>query len=334
MTVTDPRGECRPTRRQELLLKACLWDGDRALKAWQLWDAQAGFDHLDPESHCLMPLLYANLSRLGVQHPRMPKLKGIYRWSWLQTRTLSRKLAGAVHLLEAHAVPTLLLNAAPLVALFPGDAGLRPGRALSIVIPEEQALAALELLRSNGWRPDGEHWNGENELGSQSSIPLVDSQDRRIQLHAHVLHQFWEAAVPFAFEGVPTRTLCATDHLLHACGQGPHPGWVADSARILRSARIDWNRLVALTDRLQIGVPVSAGLGYLASVLKLPVPAEVLKRLALFLPPAGPLEWIQRRHATYAQRTRGRSVSHKVRVIGSWSLLRLNGLVRSRRLLS
>ena len=96
-----------------------------------------------------------------------------------------------------------------------------------------------------------------------------------------------------------------------------------------------------------MALPVSDGLHYLASVLNLPVPPEVLKRLARLKvtrmeqfaykreqsePPQGPIEWIRKRYRVYSQRTRGRSIIFKMRVVRGQSLLWLSRLVRSNRL--
>jgi hypothetical protein len=379
MTVTDPHGGCWPTELQELLLKACLLDRDQALKAWQLWEARSGFDSLDQGSYRLLPLLFTRLSRLGVQHPMMGRLKGIHRRSWSQTRVLTWKAARAVRLLEEHGIATLMLKGVPLAALFYRDVAIRPMQDLDVMVPEQLAPAALDLLQSNGWSRTGARWPREPHrrswVGSvlpdveeqrlvqlQPSINLVDGEGREVDLHWNLLHSvsfpgadqaFWDSAIPFTFEGIATRTLCATDHLLHACAHGvmwndlPPVRWVADSAMILRTAPIDWDRLVMLTDRLHMALPVSDGLHYLESVLDLPVPPGVLKQLARLKvtrmekldydrrqsePRPGPIEWLRSRYRIYSQRTRGRSILFKIRLVRGQGLLWLSRLVLSNRL--
>lgn len=380
MTVTESSRGCWPTELQELLLKACLLDGDPALEAWRLWVARSGFDSLDPGSYRLLPLLYTKLIRARVQHPMLGKLKGIHRRTWSETRVLTWKLARAVQLLEDRGIPTLMLKGVPLAALFYGDSSLRPMQDIDVLVPEQQALAALHLLEANGWARNGahSHWLREGDQSSwlarnvlpvdeelqfdvQHAIGLVDSERREIDLHWHVLplatfpgadNAFWESSIPFTFEGIKTRTLCATDHLLHACVHGliwshvPPVRWVVDSAMIMRTEPIKWDRLITLTKRLRVALPVSEALHYLRSALELPVPPDVLKQLArlkvdttqrraykrLRSNPQNPIDWLQRVYPEYVQLTRGRSIFFKMRLVTGWSLVRIRRLARSIRL--
>lgn len=379
MNVTDPTGWCWPTELQELLLKACLLDGNQALEAWRLWEARSGLNYIDPGSYRLLPLLFSRLSRLGVQHPMMGKLKGIHRRAWSETRILTWNVARAVRLLEEHGIATLMLKGAPLAALYYPHVALRPMSDLDVLVPEQLAPAALDLLQANGWTRRGTRWprepHGRSRIGNMlasveeqwllqlwPAINLVDGERREIDLHWNLLRPasfagadqaFWDAAVPFTFEGIETRTLCATDHLLHACTHGimwntvPPVRWVADSAMIMRRASIDWDRLAMLTDRLHVALPVSDGLHYLASLLDLPVPPAVLQQLARLkvtrmeqldytrrqtdLPP-GPIEWIRSRYLIYARSTRGRGIVFRIRLVRGQSLLWLSRLVLPNRL--
>jgi Uncharacterised nucleotidyltransferase len=377
MTVTNPTGGCWPTELQELLLKACLLDGNQALQAWRLWEASTSLDSLDPGSYRLLPLLFTRLSRLGVQHPLMAQLKAIHRRAWSETRVRTWKVARAVRLLEEHGITTMVLKGVPLGVLFYPHVALRPMQDLDVLVPEHLAPVALDLLQANGWVRSGAHWPRESHrcsrirnllanveeqwlLQIQPSINLVDCERREIDLHWNLLRtasfpgadkSFWDSAIPFTFEGIETRTLCATDHLLHACAHGitwnkiPPVRWVADSAMIVRTASIDWDRLVMLTDRLHAALPVSDGLHYLASLLDLRVPPEVLKRLARLKvsrmerldynrmqsePRSGPVEWARSRYLIYSRSTRDRGILFRIRLMRRQSLLSLSRLVLPR----
>ena len=376
MTASETPAGCWPTEYQELLLRACLLDGDQALDAWRRWEQLCGLDSVDQGSYRLLPLLYTKLRLLGVEHPTLGKLKGIHRRAWSETRVLTWKLAPAIRLLEQNGIPTVMLKGVPLAALFYGDIALRPMSDVDVLVPEDHALNALDLLQRNGWTHKEafkplEHarlpviarnvpkLEQELHVELQNGVNLADSEGREVDLHWNVLplsspgaeQPFWDCAVPFRFEGVETRTLCPTDHLLHTCAHGlmwntlPTIRWVADSAMIIRRAPIDWNRLVTLSDRLLIALPVSDGLHYLANIFGMPVPADVLGRLARLkvarkeqdeykrlqaAPPEGPVGWIRSRYQIYSQRTRGRSVGYKVQLIRRQGLLWLGRVLRAR----
>jgi hypothetical protein len=73
-----------PTAEQELLLRAALWSGERAIAAWLEWASRVDVvnDLVDEGSFRLLPLVYRNLDRVGLAGPSMSRLKGVYRHSW------------------------------------------------------------------------------------------------------------------------------------------------------------------------------------------------------------------------------------------------------------
>ena len=63
------RSGCWPSLQQLLLLRAALWQGAAALAAWSEWADSADLDRIDNGSQRLLPLVYANLHALGLEHP-------------------------------------------------------------------------------------------------------------------------------------------------------------------------------------------------------------------------------------------------------------------------
>jgi hypothetical protein len=228
----------------------------------------------------------------------MGMLKGMRRRAWYENRLLFRRLAPVIEMLHRAAIPTLLLKGAALALLYYPDPGLRPMGDLDVLVPEAQALQALRLLDSQGWKEKGNKAGRfrfrESDLGFLHSLSLFHSDGREIDVHWHALYlasfggadqPFWEAGVPLVFEGIPTQALCASDQLLHACAHGPmwNPvppmRWVADAITVMRSLKIDWQHLLMLAERFCLVAPVREGLEYLATVLAAPVPPEVLASL-------------------------------------------------------
>ena len=296
LTITNLEGACRPTALQELLLQAALLDGQQAFSAWCEWNRRGGLEQLDSGSYHTLPLVYSNLAQQGFQHPLMGTLGGIRRRAWYENRLLFRRMGPVIEMLHGAAIPTLLLKGAALAVHYYPDPGLRPMGDLDVLVPEMHALQTLRLLESQGWKQEGEK-NGrklqlrESDLGFLHSLTLFHPDGREIDLHWHALYlasfpgadqPFWEASVPLEFEGVPTRALCASDQLLHACAHGtmwnplPPMRWAADAITVMRSSKTDWQRLLMLAQRLRLITAVRDGLEYLAAALAAPVPAEAL----------------------------------------------------------
>src|SRR5436190_11401139 len=83
-TPTGPRRGYRPTPIQRRLLRVALGDPDRAAEAWESVRESFTLDELERGSFELMPLVYQNIAQTCPDEPLLPRLKGIYRRSWVK----------------------------------------------------------------------------------------------------------------------------------------------------------------------------------------------------------------------------------------------------------
>jgi hypothetical protein len=262
--------------------------------AWDEWRTRVPLDDADFPSQGVFPLVYRNLSRLGVDDPDLGRLKGHLRRALYLNHMLFAAAGDALEALHEAGIETLLLKGAPLAILRYGSPGLRPMADVDILVPTDRALAAIRLLRERGWDPvddrDPERW-----IELQHSEGFRRRSDgAMIDLHWNALIQpfrdddLWSAAIDIEIGGVPTRAPCATDQLLLAIVHGFHHDefpstllWIADSAVLLGSAgeNIAWDRLVDAARRRELTIPLAAGLEYLRGLLGI-VPEAVISELA------------------------------------------------------
>jgi hypothetical protein len=288
----------RPTEEEELLLRASLLEGDDALEAWEEWASRVDIDVLDQGSRRLLPLLYRNLSTLGVESPLMATLKGIYRWTWYKNQMLLRQVSELIRSFQASGIETMVLKGAALIPLNSKDYGLRPMVDADLLVRTEQALPAVELLSKLGWRPMYKELAafGDKFLSAQHGELFSGPGGQRLDLHWHLMseccyenadHDFWDAAVRVDLNGTTTHALNQTDELLLVCVHGAvwNPvrthRWVADSLMILRTAKsgIDWNRLIGQAQKRRLILQIRNALVYLRDLLDAPIPAKVVETL-------------------------------------------------------
>jgi hypothetical protein len=328
MRITDASGGCWPTPLQELLLKAALLTTDDALLAWKEWYGQDGLERMDNGSYRLLPLAYRNLERLGYQDPVLMKLKGVNRRAWCENHLVFRRMAPVLAEFHKAGIPTMLLKGAALTLLHYRDFGLRPMQDLDVLVPDEQALDAVALLEAQGWTRNTlpAVALGKFFLSFRHSADFTRQPQERIDLHWHVLLQacysgadrtFWDASVPVEFEGQPTRALCPTDQLLHACVHGvvwnwvPPLRWVADAFCILESSTIDWPRLLDIAVQFRVVPALRDALTYMVKSVDAPIPVEVLQKLQSL--PVTPAE--QHEYQYYMKQLDSPGVSQTVRAL-------------------
>jgi hypothetical protein len=297
MRIVWTEGNCWPNPMQELVLRAALLDGEPAREAWQQFCDREGLDNLDHGSFRTLPLVYRNLARHAPDHAQLGMLRGVHRRAWYETKTLFRGLTPTVEFLREAGIPLLLLKGAPMATLYYRDLGLRPMHDLDVLVPEDRAVEAIGMLEARGFTrlTTSPRRISLEYLRFRHSIGFRHAEAGDLDLHWHLILQacypgadepFWSAAVPLDFEGVPVLALCPTDQLFHTLVHGvqlnevPPMRWVTDAFQVIRGGGdIDWDRMLAMGQRLRVLLLLRDGLQYLVEKFEAPVPLSVLEAL-------------------------------------------------------
>jgi hypothetical protein len=303
----------RPNDLQQLLLKAALLSGREAAAAWREWSVRADLDRLDEGSNRLIPLLSANLDRLGVHDDAAGRLRGYRRKTWYVNKVRMKELEAILVALELFGTATLILKGAALARTVYPDQSLRPMSDLDILVRRGDALRTIAWLLSQGWKAVDRRV--ARRLGIFLRVDATGAAPAEVEarilqregiafargtieldLHWHVLHHrgwpgaddaFWDGSTETTVGAARTRIPNATDSLLHVCEHGsrwnkvPPIRWVADALMILRAGdtAIDWGRLVRRARELQVAFALAAMLGYLREHFDAAVPASHLAEL-------------------------------------------------------
>jgi len=293
----------QPSPAHELLLDACLAEGDAASAAWRGWRATVDLDRVDRSAQRLLPLLYHNLSRHGVAgtDADVGRYRGVHRLAWYENRTASARAAAVVAAFAAAGIPTLVLKGAAFAHLHYPAGGVRPMGDADVLVPAASAPAAIRLLLERGLRPHPDRTEAHllaYDLPKRHGWEFRDADGRGIDLHWRLLAvsaeaaldaPFWSGARPLRIHNVDTLTLSDAHHLVHVCVHALCPGpvdschWVADAAMILRRAApgaFDWAEVLTTARRHRLEAFLAPVLRYLADRFALPVPPGLVAALA------------------------------------------------------
>ena len=298
MRKNDHPRRYRPGLQQELLLKAALLRGELALVAWRHWKATVDLDRIDHESARLLPLLYRNLSGLGVTDPLLERFKGSHRKAWYKNRVLIHILSGLVGRLHEAGLRTVVLKGVPMTLLYYRDYGLRPMDDVDLLVSAAEALQAATLLQQWGWqaRFPGRIMRQEIEHSCRHAMGFMDADGHHMDMHWHLLPEctyahadddFLAAAIPVSLDDhVTTLALCPADQLLNTVVHGlrwnPWPvlRWVADAMTLIGSgAVIDWERLLLQSKERRLVCYLQDGMDYLNTVFQASIPLTWLEEL-------------------------------------------------------
>jgi Uncharacterised nucleotidyltransferase len=291
--VTNPRGPepgrlATPTQR--LLLRAALLEGQPAIDAWREWDRREVIEELDSGSDGLIGLLWRNLDAHGVEHHTMPKLKGVYRYTWYTNQSVIRQAGVPIRALREAGIPTLALKGAALAPLYYRDWGVRRMQDFDLLVPPDRVRDAIAVLRGIGavpGVPDVEAW-----IPLRHAVMFQHPDGWEMDLHWYSLwrsapdQSIWDHAVPLDVGGEQTLAPGPTHQLLLVCVHGvdwaenPPLRWLADATAVIRSGEVDWDLLVEEAETRLLTLVLGSALQYLRDVMDAPVPDDVLRRLS------------------------------------------------------
>ncbi len=284
------RAAYAPDERQALLLHAALDAPADALRAWApAYDAlERDLRHADQHARTLLPLVYANLCAAGAEHEAMPELRTLHRVSAFRNERQLRTAGRAVSELADAGIEAVLFKGAAMCALYYAHPGDRMMADVDVLVRPDDAPRAAQVLERAGWES-----TARPGIGLRHALGFGIPPDAGLDLHGRPVHEpvdpepFWQAAGAASIGGAEVRVLHPSDELLVMCVHAQYPNargtrWVADVAVLVRAAgkRLDWQRLVARAEELQVTAAVERALRIAREDFGVPVPDAALTRLA------------------------------------------------------
>ncbi|MCJ7626510.1 MAG: nucleotidyltransferase family protein [Anaerolineaceae bacterium] len=288
---------CWPTPVQELMLRAALLKGEGSIKDWKAWTKIVEFNDIDHGSQRLLPLLYRNLLDQGIQSPLMARYKGVYRRFWSSNQFLFNRTKSVLIALQEAGIDPLLFKGVGLVISCNLNFALRPMDDIDLLVPEETAQTAINIIREMGWAPK---FGGVGEKDPIiHAVTYRDGKGHAVDLHWHSLsnvgpgkyeQEYWNRSFNGLINDAPVEVMGITDQLIHTVVHGirwnaiPPIRWIADAIILLTNSErsIDWDHLIKLSGILHVTIPMYEGLSYLKKEFNASVPVYVLQSLKRF----------------------------------------------------
>lgn len=277
------------------LLRASLCDGDEAKDAFHIWRSLTDFegDH-DLGQYRMLPLLHENMSKLQLDDPVMPRLRGVHRFSWCEARRREFLVIKALSKLQEKGIELMALKGLALSYDYYSDAALRPMQDIDLLVRIDAVREAVDCLLALGWAHQTPALHGSQAdlrilLGSEKSIQLTHKGGGEIDLHWYPFHEgvsqrvndrFWRNAEKMSVAGVELMRPSPSDLLLHVIVHGLRANlvaplrWAADAVMVIRRDQdaINWVELEAFAARIQVSARLHLGLSLLREMLDMDIP--------------------------------------------------------------
>ena len=285
-----------PQGDRELLLRAaCLPKLNDAVREFRAWEAGREFnDTVGPEQRLLVAIS-ARLPASMITLDERARLTGIERKLWTASRLALRADGDAAAILVGAGIRPLVMKGAARSALDMQNLKGRHAADIDFLVKPEDYRRSIEVLMRNGWTTKHpklveKYLSGR---GGMAAVNLHKGQYGDADLHQYAFYHvagasdrgLWARAREVDFLGQKLLVPSPEDNLAIAIahgGVGAHgqSDWMVDCVNIIRESHIDWNLFEEICTAHRILPYAAIALGFMVMRLEVPVPGEVLARIA------------------------------------------------------
>lgn len=275
--------ECARARRDEAAVKSAA----RRVRDWNALLDRAAI-------HGLEPMLYWALDQIRpreVPPAVLARLRRRFQIVGLRNTILSRELVGLASRFRQIGLEIVSFKGPALAASLYEDPALRPASDLDLLVRPSHADRAASLLSDCGYKAaytlDRRFFRSNCELPMCSAetgvtIDLHWALGPACFHHALDLRGLWRRVETVAVDGHPVPTLSRRDCLMFLCLHGAKHSWcslrwLADVARLVDTAPLDWDAVMAEARARRASRILLTGLLLASDVLGADVPAEIVE---------------------------------------------------------
>lgn len=293
------KGNHLPTPTQKLLLKTILGPSGQLIRNWHQWQQAVALDDIDHGSFRIIPMLSHLLRQQSAEGPDIKRYAGMCRKAWYSNKLIFHPTAQLIRQWKSEGRELAVLKGLALAHLYYPDPALRPMDDVDILVPPDQAVSTIDWFFENGWKHnyDIPHQSlVKYSVQKEHSVDMKHSSGHTVDAHwqplrypmpRDLIQELWDAMITVEIMGLPVKTLCPTDQLLHTCIHGfswnrvPPLRWIMDAHMILKKDgdKVDWQRFTRFTTQLHLAPIAGAALKYLQEEYDEPIPAAVVNHL-------------------------------------------------------
>ena len=289
-----------------LLFRAAVLNEPEALENWQRWLNLHDLEktNLDVISYRLLPFIYFNLANQEIDHPKMAKLKGVYRRAWLENQIVLQKIIPFIKSLQTDGIPILLMDDVTSILRLYDSQGVRRLYSLDILVRPSDIPKILDILKDQDIWPKVSF--GERYLIVEASLEIWSPFPQPITLTWRVTSSIktheqalvnWQDAKAAQLCDCPVFTLDLENHFLRSCirvnNRKPDAVFFSllDVAWMLNkhADSMNWERVIDLINSNQKVLPVCECLQEISSILDIPILNDLLAKIQVL-----PVSWLDK----------------------------------------
>ena len=279
---------------QMLLLKIVLGNETEAVVSWKEWCARVYFDDIGNSSLHMMPAVHRRLVKIGLEHPLLPKLKGIHRRTWFANQFLFSRVVSVLKEMAQEGIDFVIIKGGGMLKHY-DDIGLRPMHDVDILVNKVVVYRVIGLLDKLGWiaYPRLSLDQVKNTILKTDHAWAFSKNGATIDLHWHALHmdlsndadsELWKNTIWSTLQDEPVKIPDPTHQLFITCIHGvrwEHTAkltWVVDALILVNHKKriILWDQLLQMCIDRRLVLPMKVCLQWLKSEFNAYIPDHVI----------------------------------------------------------
>jgi hypothetical protein len=274
-----------PNASRDMLLRAALMpDVNEAQGCLHAWLSVHDLDEVTFADHRLLAAIAEKLGPSIKKSPEYPRLKGLQRQLWTQSRLRLNANLPMLRILSDAGIELMLLKGAARIAIDPAAQRQRSQQDVDILVRQEHIQLAARLLSEHGWRTA----RGDSPLAAISraattrAINFQNPPFGDIDLHRVAYHgkhnntasdnALWANAQGASFFGISVTVPSPAERLTMMLAHGArspeaHSDWLIDVAELLKSTSIDWQDVGNIIKSRRLEIQTTIGLSYLSHIM-------------------------------------------------------------------
>lgn len=285
--------------RRTVLLRASLAEGPSAIDSYRRWRTGFDLDKVDTLTFRVLPLLFHNSQKLGLEDSESTRMRGVAKHIWLSNTLGARLLVEALEVLRQSGIEAMVMKGGALFARDERLAQLRYTADYDLQVRKRDAREAIAALLAAGFKQEiiradlfkktdfdlihGVHFRKKTSKSSVDlhwrPLPLLHEEE--------VVDELMGRADNAALFGKQVMIPSVADHLFLSLARPE--AWERDeiflraveATLLLRhfGSNLEWDRLEMSLGRLPTRSVGAAILRLIRDEIEVPIPEGLVERL-------------------------------------------------------
>lgn len=264
---------------EKLLLKSALLDSKTAYESFIRWEQNVDFEEISSDSYFLLPVVYKNLKELISESRLFPRIKGVYKKTWLENQLRIPKLEQIFNEFNNKSIDYVVLNNGFDVWNQNNDIATFSLAGFEILIKPKDSKKMTTILQEIGWTRSDKNLFPYDFINfnykNQFAVNIFWQMD-------FFAKDVWENSTTSKLNNVSIKKFSSSDQILYLCR---NTNYLTRQSFLVNSVLendqdFNWDKITTKANILNLSSNLLQILECLKECSNLKIPQDVISKLS------------------------------------------------------